>query len=251
MTKLNRMMLIAKGQMPAPKSSCERTASSPNSAGQTVFTRIARVMKAVEVVMRAMKQPQKRTLSALEFIRIIPLLVESASGRDVLTKPGERERAGARRSADPHIRTVWADRRHEPCHRRGSCDGAESRSTPAAMFLTRHHDLRGNVQRGLFLSMGKRRRLQRSARVGLELDRLAPGPSARIEPRPPIARFRFESLQLGPPRLVLEIGERERSIRGAHQEGPSVQAVVQCLRNAARIEIGGGEQQLLIASACR
>src|SRR5688572_2938710 len=70
MTRLNRMMLMANGQMPAPNSSCDLTASNPNSAGHTVLTKMARVMNAVDVVIRAMKHPQNRTLSAFEFIVI-------------------------------------------------------------------------------------------------------------------------------------------------------------------------------------
>ncbi len=62
MTRLNRMIEMAKGQMPAPKSSCACTLSRPNSDGQSdgSLTRKARVTNANDVVMSAMKQPQNR-----------------------------------------------------------------------------------------------------------------------------------------------------------------------------------------------
>src|SRR5690606_3746159 len=67
-TRLNRMIEIAKGQMPAPKSSWAWTLSRPNSVGQSPgsLTRNARVMNAKDVVMRAMKQPQNRRMSGAD-----------------------------------------------------------------------------------------------------------------------------------------------------------------------------------------
>jgi len=54
------MMLTPKGQMPAPTSSPTATLSRPKSVTNWPPQRMMRLMKAYEVVMRAMKQPQNR-----------------------------------------------------------------------------------------------------------------------------------------------------------------------------------------------
>ena len=66
--RLKTMILIAKGQIPAPKSSCAWTWSSPKVLGQNgaAFTRNALVMKAKAVVMRAIKHPQNNFISGSE-----------------------------------------------------------------------------------------------------------------------------------------------------------------------------------------
>ena len=68
MIRLKTMMLMAKGQMPAPNNSWPCTLSRPKSAGQKsgTLTRNARVMKAKAVVMRAMKHPQNIFMSGAE-----------------------------------------------------------------------------------------------------------------------------------------------------------------------------------------
>ena len=62
MIRLKIMMLIANGQIPAPKSSPACTESNPKSFGQKsgVLTRNARVINANAVVISAIKQPQNR-----------------------------------------------------------------------------------------------------------------------------------------------------------------------------------------------
>ncbi|MCH2609147.1 MAG: hypothetical protein MKZ92_11500, partial [Pedosphaera sp.] len=67
------------GQMPAPNNSCPCTASKPKVAGHSsgVLTMKVRVMKANAVVIKAIKQPQKRNMSAddLLFSLLIVCLV--------------------------------------------------------------------------------------------------------------------------------------------------------------------------------
>src|SRR5687768_11957528 len=78
MIKLKRMMLMAKGHRPAPKSSPDFTGDRPKSLGHKsgVLMRIARVMNAVDVVIRAIKQPQNNIMSCLVTWRAGPDCVD-------------------------------------------------------------------------------------------------------------------------------------------------------------------------------
>ena len=57
------MIEMANGQMPAPISSPTAPLSRPKSVPNRVLHRYRRLKNANEVVTRAMKQPQKTTLS--------------------------------------------------------------------------------------------------------------------------------------------------------------------------------------------
>ena len=73
MIRLNTIILIAKGQIPAPNNSWAWTWSNPNVLGQNgaALTKNALVMNAKAVVMRAMKHPQNNFISGSESCLLI------------------------------------------------------------------------------------------------------------------------------------------------------------------------------------